>query len=656
MKNESGNYNKLRQQMYESQVLARVCSFEYTIADRLLRLSDSFFTLFEMEPAPSVSLDFFNSLIDPDDLHRVSNILDESIKNGTVLWNYFKLTTPNGVEFSVQASGICRYDSSGTPVSVIGTLQDISDQKKLELQLREAKEKAEEASEAKSMFLSNISHEIRTPMNAIVGLTELLLEEDLGLEVLENIRAIKNSTIQLLDIVGDILDYSKLDSGDVRFEQAPFDLHKLVQDLVLTQKIRASAKGIRLSLELADGVPRLVKGDSFRLNQILLNLLSNAIKFTEKGKISVTVETQASNDQLSTVLFTISDTGIGIPSDKIHTIYDQFVKIETQPGKIYGGTGMGLPITKHIIDLMGGVIQVQSKVGKGTKFSVELSFELVSEENISPIKTPKDLQGMRVLVVEDNEMNQFLMKKLLQKWNAEALFASDGLEAIALLSQQTVDIVIMDLQMPDLNGFEATSIIRDPKSKVLNHSVPILALTANALAETRDKALSSGFNDYISKPFDQDVLYDKMTQYPHVKKKSKTKVIDPSSKAANQALINSKLIKFTFFKDFSDDLNILHDIMSLFLVENPKELIQLKEMIQKQDQGRIQTLAHRMKSSLGIFGLTAIMEVLTEIENDAEAKRYDRMKDLITSVEVYCEQAWFELKKIRDGLPINEPS
>jgi PAS domain S-box-containing protein len=653
MTNESGNYDKLKQQMYESQVLARVCSFDFDIDSGIIRLSDSFFTLFGIEPVPFISLDFFNSLIHPDDLYRASNILDDAIRNGTVLWNNFKLITPSGNEYHIQASGVCRYDSSGTPTSVIGTLQDVSEQKRLELQLRDAKQKAEEASEAKSFFLSNISHEIRTPMNAIVGLTELLLEEDLGLEVLENIRAIKNSTIQLLDIVGDILDYSKLDSGDVSLELNPFDLQKLLEDLVLTQRIRASTKGLSLSLAMGDKLPRMVKGDSFRLNQILLNLLSNAIKFTESGEIAIQVDLSSSDAHSSTVAFSIRDTGIGIPSDKIHTIFDQFVKIETEPGKIFSGTGMGLPITKHIIDLQGGQIHVDSKVGVGTTFTVQLRFEHVDEATVIPVKRNKDLHNMRVLVVEDNQMNQFLMKKLLQKWNAEALFAENGVEAIQFLSHEKVDLVIMDLQMPLMNGFEATAVIRDEKSKVLDHKVPILALTANALSETKAKALSSGFDEYITKPFEQEALFEVMVKHPVAQKKNKGNVLKSVKKGSQDTLKSSRLIKLTFFKDFSDDLSMVHDIMSLFLVENPKELIQLKEMIQNQNHVAIQTLAHRMKSSLGIFGLTAIMDVLTEIEHDAELKRFDRMKDLITSVELYCEQAWFELKKIRDELPIN---
>lgn len=405
---------------------------------------------------------------------------------------------------------------------VVTVLNDISDKKKTQEELIEAKRAAEQAAKAKTDFLSNMSHEIRTPMNAVIGLTELLLQEPQSDKNLEYLRSIKYSADNLLIIINDILDFSKIESGKITLENIDFEPRLVVDELIKTLQYKAREKGIELRKNISDEVPHYLKGDPYRLNQILLNLAGNAIKFTAKGYVEIAIHgkglDEAGKHQL---VIDVKDTGIGIPEKKQQTIFESFTQAYTDTTRLFGGTGLGLAITQNLVMLQGGEITVQSEVGEGSTFTVYLSFapgnevkrEMLQKQEENIPSNHKDLKGLRILVVEDNKMNQFVARQLLNRWHANVTVADNGEDALLLLEQEDFALVFMDLQMPVMGGFETTEIIRSGQRAARNQHVPIIALTADAFYETRQKVVNHGMNDFVTKPFDQEELYSKIVRY-----------------------------------------------------------------------------------------------------------------------------------------------
>lgn len=408
-------------------------------------------------------------------------------------------------------------DDSGQKF-VVSVLSDISDKKKTEEELLEAKKAAELAAKAKTEFLSNMSHEIRTPMNAVIGLTELLLQEKHSERTLEYLKSIKYSADNLLVIINDILDFSKIESGKINLETIDFDIRKVVDELTKTISYKADEKGIQLRKNIAAEVPALLNGDPYRLNQILLNLTGNAIKFTSQGYVEIAIRLgEKKNGDMVTLIIEVIDTGIGIPERKLSTIFESFTQAYTDTTRLFGGTGLGLAITQNLVRLQGGEIQVKSEVNKGSVFTVIIDFK--KAEGTTPFKEnqhismeEKDLNGMRILVVEDNKMNQFVARQILQRWKAKVSVAENGEIALELMEQEDFDLVFMDLQMPVMGGYETTTLIRSGERALRNQKVPIIALTADAFFETRQKVASCGMNDFVTKPFDQDELYAKISR------------------------------------------------------------------------------------------------------------------------------------------------
>lgn len=408
-------------------------------------------------------------------------------------------------------------DDSGQKF-VVSVLSDISEKKKTEEELLEAKKAAELAAKAKTEFLSNMSHEIRTPMNAVIGLTELLLQEKHSDRTLEYLKSIKYSADNLLIIINDILDFSKIESGKINLETIDFDIRKVVDELAKTISYKADEKGISLRRNIAENVPEILNGDPYRLNQILLNLAGNAIKFTSKGYVEIAIRLRESaSDDNVTLVIEVIDTGIGIPDRKLSTIFESFTQAYTDTTRLFGGTGLGLAITQNLVKLQGGEIQVKSEVDKGSVFTVIIDFKKAqgitqSEEHQQLSMEEKDLNGMRILVVEDNKMNQFVARQILQRWKAKVSVADNGELALDLMEQEDFDLVFMDLQMPVMGGFETTALIRSGERASRNQKVPIMALTADAFLETRQKVTSCGMDDFVTKPFDQDELYAKISR------------------------------------------------------------------------------------------------------------------------------------------------
>ena len=403
------------------------------------------------------------------------------------------------------------------------TLNDELLEKKAELeekvqQLREAKTKVEKGSRAKTEFLSTISHEIRTPMNAIIGMTNLLSKDNPRKDQLEQLEILDFSSKTLLSLINDVLDFSKIESGKIEFEQVHFDLQVLLKGVIKSFYFNAEKKGIDLDLEIEGDFPSTLIGDSTRLTQILNNLMGNAVKFTEKGSVKLVVRAlnYQEGDKKIDLQFDIIDTGVGIAEEKKEAIFQSFTQERTDTTRVFGGTGLGLTISQNLIHLQSGEISVESKKGKGSTFTVDLSFEIGDEGEIDPIRSfqwnKESLEGVRVLVAEDNAINQKVMERFLQKWEMESVVAANGEEAVNKMEQENFHIVLMDLQMPVMDGYQASQAIRR-LDDFRKRNVPIVALTAAALKEVKENVFASGMNDFITKPFNPEELRSKLEHF-----------------------------------------------------------------------------------------------------------------------------------------------
>jgi PAS domain S-box-containing protein len=417
----------------------------------------------------------------------------------------------------MRASGKYLYNDAGKAVTLSGISMDITEQKRIEKELIDAKIKAENAVQAKQQFLSNMSHEIRTPMNAIIGFTNVILKTELTDSQKQYLDAIKVSGDALVVLINDILDLAKVDSGKMTFEKIAFDLAECIHKTVLLFKIKLEEKKLKFNLNLDESIPNQIIGDGMRLRQIILNLLSNAIKFTDKGSISLDVKVLSQTKNKINIEFKITDTGIGIANEKLETIFNNFEQAHAETSANYGGTGLGLAIVKKLVENQGGTIVTKSEIGKGSTFSFTLNFDTNDLQHHLPKKTIKnnmicqydmELKNIKILVAEDVALNQLLIKVVLGSFNFEVDIAENGKIAIEKIKTNPYDLVLMDLHMPEMNGIEATKHIREE----MKLQIPIIALTADVTQADIDKCLAVGMQDYISKPIDEAILYEKIVK------------------------------------------------------------------------------------------------------------------------------------------------
>ncbi len=406
------------------------------------------------------------------------------------------------------------FDEHGRILTFQSSVREITERKKFEEQLREEKLKAEESARAKSLFLSTMSHEIRTPMNAVIGLTNLLMDENPRADQTQSLELLKFSGQNLMTLINDILDYNKIEAGKMEIEHIPFNVKSIVEKFVALSAPRAKSKEISFSCQLDERIPASICGDPTRLGQVLNNLIGNAIKFTNQGSVSVSAKVLEQNGDEYLLYFGVKDTGIGIAPGKQKRIFENFSQAEADVARKYGGTGLGLSISKKLLQLMGSEIQLNSVPGKGSEFYFELRCTASSVQNAQTETEAKEIvtRPLSILVAEDNKINQVVVTNFLEKWGMKVTIAENGLQAIEATRHEKFDAILMDLQMPAMDGFEATSEIRKINQPYYQ-AVPILALSASVLPEEKTRAQAKGFTDFISKPFQPEELKAKIVQY-----------------------------------------------------------------------------------------------------------------------------------------------
>jgi len=396
---------------------------------------------------------------------------------------------------------------------VCGVSVDITQLKKAEMEMRDAREEALQAKEAQENFLANMSHEIRTPMNGVMGMSNLLLESTLDDSQKEYVGSIKESAENLLNIINDLLDFSKIKSGKFHIDSADFNIADTVRKAIYPLQVKAQEKNLALHCFIDTNVPETVMGDALRLQQMIINLTANAVKFTQEGSITIKLYPVSQEGEDVVLGIDVEDTGIGIAADKLDRVFELYTQSDKNTSRVYGGTGLGLAIVKQLAELQQGTVVVNSEVGKGSVFTLHIPYKVKAQAVKKEVKTQEVkngmLQGLKILIAEDNLINQKVVVYTLKNQGAEVSVAINGKEAVKALGEAHHHLILMDLQMPEMDGYQATKYIRNE----MNNSIPIIAMTADAMKGESDKCIDAGMQDYISKPFDPQDLFDKILMY-----------------------------------------------------------------------------------------------------------------------------------------------
>lgn len=529
----------------------------------------------------------------------------------------------------------------------------LSQIEKQNTELLNAKEIAENSIKTKENFLANVSHEIRTPMNGIIGFTGLLLKNNPTKKQEEYLAAIKVSADNLLNIINDILDFSKIDANKIELENIPFSLYELLDNSIKSLESKIIEKGLTITKDISSDMPKLYIGDPGRVNQIMINLLGNALKFTDKGEIKIEVHPVLSDEKDVKVQFKITDTGIGIPPEKIDKIFDSFFQASTDTTRKYGGTGLGLSIAKQLVELHGGIIRVQSTVNKGSSFTFFLLLKIYEGEYPKGKRieeTEKKISGCKILIAEDNPVNQLLIKETLIDFGIHLDIAENGWEALKLFEKNDYDLILMDIQMPEMDGYQATKHIRQ-NDNVNKSKIPIIAMTAHAMKGEDQKAIIAGMNDYISKPFVPDELFEKICKHISKEKLCKNNLPIPIEKKNTSSHVDWGVVdKFTGGRK-TTKLNMITAILS----ETPNELQKMENALINEDWGQVYKIAHKIKPNIAFMGIAELAPVIQNILNySKEEIQLDQFPKLFNKMKLILFRVFSELEDEKNKLLTTE--
>jgi PAS domain S-box-containing protein len=500
-----------QEMLARTEAIAHVGGWEWDVASDTVTWSDELFRIFQLDAANGAPSFTEHALYyDADDMQRLREAVEVAVQKGTPYQLELRIIRRDGAVRHCLARGFTEMGLNNRATRLFGSLQDITERKQAEQEIRVAKEVAEAANRAKSEFLANMSHEIRTPMNGLFGMAQLLRYTNPTTEQEEYLDNLELSCTNLLALINDILDLSKIESGKLELEVADFSLSQTIQEVVTGQALRIREKGLQIAMEIGHQLPELIRGDSLRFKQILLNLLGNAIKFTRTGSICITATASPIQDQAVTIRLTVSDTGIGMAPETLVRIFNHFEQADSSTTRKFGGSGLGLAICRRLSQLMGGTIQAESVLGKGSTFIVELPFQLSGHLQEAVCKQlhlpePADSRCLNLLVAEDNTMNATTTVAMLKRIGHRSEVAVNGQEALGLWHRGGFDAILMDIQMPVMDGLLAVSIIREQERKTGGH-IPVVALTAYALQGDCERFMAEGFDGYLSKPVDMQAL------------------------------------------------------------------------------------------------------------------------------------------------------
>ena len=589
--------------------------------------------------------------------HQLMSAINSSIQSDTDKQLELELIKNNKTTFIQIRTRAIEWNQKKASVA---TLHDISINKETEHELNLAKESAECANRSKSVFLANMSHEIRTPMNGVIGMINLLTDTRLTKAQKEYAGVINRSANSLLTIINDILDYSKIESSELDLEEVPFSIKNTIQDVMDLLSIKAKEKKLNFTSRIDPEVPSLAKGDPLRIRQILINLADNALKFTSKGEVAIRVSLIETGNQEFKIKFAVKDTGIGISESAVPTLFEPFTQADGTSTRQYGGSGLGLAISKQLAEKMDGELAMESKINQGSLFWFTLPLSLQTDrrqeiaskvakvpkrriatrstDQVMPIKVTQK-KGYKILLVEDDKINQMVAEHLLNKLGYTIKIANDGVKAVETLKKQKYDLVLMDIQMPVMDGYKATQNIRQTES--INRETPIIALTAHAMKGDREKCLEAGMNDYLPKPILQSTLKKVLEQW------LPQKTITPKIKQKEKKTAEKKLYGFfdseVFNRLNSDIQDNISQLFEIFIREYPAKSDNIKVGIESKNPLLIIASAHTLKSNCATFGAFDQSKLYKDLEKAGKDENYENAQAL-------SDQLTPEMNKMIDAL------